>query len=106
MSEPNLDPKASHGAKKVPLWLVPPVAKEAAARVLALGASKYGPWNWRKTDVCRSTYISAIHRHLDAWQSGETIDPESGESHIAHVLATCCILLDADSVGNLKDDTT
>jgi hypothetical protein len=98
------DPKQINGDQKTPMWLLPPVAKVACARVLALGATKYGPWNWRKTKVRRETYISAIHRHIDAWQEGQALDPESGESHLAHVMANCCILLDALQQGTLIEE--
>ena len=98
------DPKKLNGDQKTPLWIVPPVAKAAIARVLALGASKYGLRNWRKTKITRSTYISAMHRHLDAWQEGELLDPESGESHLAHVAANCAILMDAQHHGTLIED--
>ena len=69
-----------------------------------LGADKYGPFNWRLTGVCASTYVHAILRHLNAWRNGEDTDPESGRSHIAHVACCCNILLDAAACGTLDDD--
>ena len=69
-----------------------------------LGADKYGIFNWRQTGVCASTYISAIMRHLDQWRDGEDMDAESGYSHIAHIAASCNILLDAQHCGKLRDD--
>jgi hypothetical protein len=72
--------------------------------VQKLGAEKYGPYNWRKTGVCASTYVSAIMRHLNAWRDGEDLDPESGISHIAHIATSCNILLDAGHCGTLQDD--
>jgi len=65
---------------------------------------RYGGYNWRHSKVCATTYISAIMRHLDAWRDGEDNDPESGVSHIAHVAASCNILLDAQHCGKLNDD--
>lgn len=98
------DPKGQAGATKCPLWLIPPEPMEEAAWVHALGAKKYGPWNWRKNKVSASTYISAILRHLNAWRNGEDKDPESGRSHLAHIVASCFILMDAALFGNLVDD--
>jgi hypothetical protein len=98
------DPKGAAGALKTPLSLIPPFAMEQTAWVHKLGAEKYGPFNWRKTGVCASTYVNAIMRHLNAWRDGETIDPESGISHLAHVACSCNILLDADHCGTLQDD--
>ena len=74
------------------------------AWVMKDGAEKYGPFNWRKTKVNASTYISATHRHFNAWTEGENIDPESGLHHLAHVAANIFILLDAILTKSLIDD--
>lgn len=99
-----LDPKGEIGKTKCPLHLVPPFAMAQQAWVHKLGADKYGPWNWRSNHVCASTYIAAIMRHLNAWRDGETLDPESGRSHLAHIMASCAIMLDAENCGTLVDD--
>ena len=98
------DPKGEAGSKKAPMWLLPPVALEQTAWVAKLGADKYGPYNWRMTGVCATTYVSAIMRHLNAWRDGEDLDPESGISHIAHIATSCNILMDAAACGTLQDD--
>ena len=98
------DPKGAAGALKTPLGLIPSYAMEQTALVHQLGAQKYGPYNWRRTGVCASTYVNAIIRHLNAWRDGETVDPESSISHLAHVACSCNILLDAGFCGTLKDD--
>ena len=98
------DPKGAAGALKAPMHLIPPYALEQTAWVHKLGSEKYGPYNWRKTGVCATTYVSAIIRHLDAWRDGQNMDPESGISHIAHIVSSCNILLDAGHCGTLQDD--
>jgi hypothetical protein len=98
------DPKGEAGKLKCPLHLLPPFAMMQTAWVLALGAIKYGPWNWLGNKVETMTYVGAIMRHLLAYVSGEDNDPESGKSHLAHISAGCCILMDADHVGNLIDN--
>ena len=98
------DPKGAAGAIKVPLGLIPPHAMEQTAWVHKLGADKYGPWNWRETSVCASTYVNAILRHLNAWRDGEDLDPESGISHLAHIACSANILMDAEYCGKLQDD--
>jgi hypothetical protein len=103
MNTPN-DPKGVIGATKTPLALIPPYAMEQTAWVHKLGAEKYGPYNWRATGVCATTYVAAIMRHLNAWRDGEDLDPESGISHIAHVACSCNILLDAQHCDTLQDD--
>ena len=68
------NPKARAGAVKPALDLVPPVFKLHVSLAMAFGAKKYGPYNYRSTEtkpVRASTYIAAMHRHLDAWASGE-----------------------------------
>ena len=98
------DPKGAAGALKTPLGLIPPFAMEQTAWAHKLGAEKYGPFNWRDTGVCASTYVNAIMRHLNAWRDGENLDPESGISHLAHIICSCNILLDADYCDTLQDD--
>lgn len=84
------DPKGAAGAVKVPLGLIPPHAMEQTAWVHKLGADKYGPWNWRETGVCASTYVNAILRHLNAWRDGEdwTLNPVSRIWHTLPVART------------------
>lgn len=63
-----------------------------------------GAYNWRRTKVCVSTYVAAAKRHLDAYWSGEELDPESGRSHLAHVAACMMIVMDATKNGCLVQD--
>ena len=98
-----IDPKGAIGATKTPMHLLMYLVKPCAsvARVLGLGAKKYGPFNWRRCEVCEETYIGAIGRHLGLHLEGERFDAESGESHLAHVAANCKILMDAEDCGTL-----
>ena len=98
------DPKGAAGALKTPLGFIPPYAMDQTAWAHKLGAEKYGPFNWRDTGVCASTYINAMMRHLNAWRDGENLDPESGISHLAHIACSCNILMDADYCDTLQDD--
>jgi hypothetical protein len=98
------DPKKAYGQDKAQLHLLPTSGLVAAAGALSLGGSKYGYWNWRGTTVAPSTYVGAAMRHLLAWRDGEDIDPESGVSHLGHVMANCAIILDAIEHGTLVDD--
>lgn len=96
--------KVAAGAAKPPLHLIPRVAVETEAAVLATGADKYGAWNWRSQKITATSHGAAIMRHVLAWLNGEHLDPESGMSHLAHVRATAGIILDADAHGMLIDD--
>lgn len=101
---PMTDPKGAAGAARPQLQLIPPVLNTETAKALALGAAKYGPWNWRKNRVELMTYLGAMKRHIDAMIDGEDIDPESGASHLGHVAAGCGIVLDAQKNGTLIDN--
>lgn len=98
------NPKDLQGEKKPAIHLVPPVAVTHMAKVMELGARKYGPYNWREKAVRSTVYVSAAMRHLAQYLDGEDLDPESGQPHVAHVAACMAILLDAIGLGNLIDD--
>lgn len=98
------NPKDKIGRTKPPLHLIPPAAEVQEAVVMGLGASKYGPFNWRDHSVAASVYIAAAKRHVSQWFDGQDIDPESGVSHLAHARACLGILLDAEATGKLVDD--
>jgi len=98
------NPKTQYGLAKPGLSKVPPLPLLAIGQVMAVGASKYGPLNWRKDPVSASTYYDAAMRHLMAWWDGQDLDSETGISHLAHAAANLCILLDADSGPWLLDD--
>ena len=99
-----VNPKDILGLTKPRLSLVPPPLMIYVARVMELGAKKYGPYNWRGNKVLATIYAEAAMRHLLAYLDGETLDPESGQPHTAHVAACMGILLDAEATGNLDDD--
>lgn len=99
------NPKDVAGSKKPPLHLVPPVANIHECQVLQHGADKYTPFNWRQgPKISLSLYIGAMERHIAALKDGESVDPESGFMHLAHIRATTAILLDALSLGQVNDD--
>lgn len=98
------NPKDACGLKKTPLRLIPWVSIVALARVMQLGANKYGEANWRDKKPRITVYVEAAMRHLLAYLDGQNIDPESGESHLAHAMANAAILLDAESCDCLLED--
>jgi hypothetical protein len=98
------NPKDAIGDKKVPLWLCSPIAKAHWAVAQFVGMVKYGAWNWRSAGIRSSIYTSAIQRHIDAYVSGEEVDPIDQTSHLGHIMACAAILLDAKAAGKLNDD--
>lgn len=100
-----VNPKELAGAKKPAVWSVMPrwVAL-AVGRVMSVGAAKYGAFNYRDSNIAASTYQDAIERHLALWFDGEDNDDETGVSHLASVVASCALLMDAQQTGRLHDD--
>ena len=63
------------------------------ADVLAYGAKKYAPDNWKKVEDGKMRYFDAAMRHLTDWKEDGPFDngPKgSGLRHLAH--AACCCL--------------
>jgi hypothetical protein len=99
-----INPKALQGRKKAKLHLLPQAGLVLVSEVMKLGAEKYDPMNWRDTPIELTDYEDAIFRHLLAVIDGEDVDPESGQSHMAHIAATALIVLDAEANGTLIDN--
>lgn len=98
------NPKDIQGAKKPPISLVPPSVIIHLAMAFKEGAEKYGAYNWRSKKVQTLIYCDAIMRHLLAYIDGEDIDQESGKHHLAGVLASAAVLLDAQENDSLIDN--
>jgi len=100
-----VNPKELAGAKKPATWSVMPRwVVLLVGRVMSVGAAKYGAFNYRETPIAASTYQDALERHVSLWFDGEDTDAESGVSHLAHAMACCALLLDAQATGKLVDD--
>lgn len=67
-------------------------AEEELAKVLTFGAKKYEANNWKK---CKdlSLYWDAMYRHLNKYESGELVDPETGISHLSHAFTNLMFLI-------------
>lgn len=102
--EDETNPKDALASLKPDLALVPPVTWVYLAKVMELGAAKYGAYNWRSKKVRRLVYLAAALRHILTDLDGEEVDPESGQPHLAHAMACMAIVLDARSLGKLVDD--
>lgn len=83
---------ARYNTGKADLSLIPLVTLEEEAKVWEYGKAKYAAWNWAKGMNWSVPYACAL-RHLSAWQRGEEIDPESGQSHLAHVMCNIRMLM-------------
>lgn len=70
--------------------LLPKGVLSKVITVLEIGAKKYQEDNWQHVEGAKTRYFDALHRHVDAWWSGERNDPETGQHHLAH--AVCCAM--------------
>jgi hypothetical protein len=68
-----------------------PALRELVA-VLEFGARKYASWNW-SNGLSWSECFESLQRHLISWYQGEDKDPETGLSHIAHVMCNAMFLM-------------
>jgi len=89
--------------KKVRVELVTSQFIIEIAKVLTEGAIKYSDHNWRK-GLQWSRVYGATMRHLLAWNKGETIDPETGLSHLSHAATNIMFLLEYSNTCQNKDD--
>lgn len=71
--------------------LIPPIPLSELAAIYTMGAAKYNDDNWLKGMNWRRVR-AAIERHLNAFDRGEDVDPESGLPHVMHAAWGCFTL--------------
>ncbi len=98
------DPKGEAGAAKPGLGNISVVAQYYEGAVMQQGEETYGAYNWCEHPMKASTYYEAILRHLNAWWTGEDLDPKSGHPHMAHIRASGGIIIDQQETGRMIDD--
>lgn len=98
----NIKTAAAIGKPK--LSAVPPVGLLALGAAMSDGASKYGRFNWRTTEVTASVFYDAMMRHLLGWWSGEDHASDSRVAHLGHLMAGAAIVLDAEMHNVFNDD--
>jgi hypothetical protein len=87
---------------KVRMELIPASSLDALGRAMTYGSKKYAEHNWAK-GFDWDRLVGALLRHINAWRSGQDKDPESGLSHLDHVLA-CAAMLSAHESEGLGTD--
>jgi len=83
---------ARYNEGKPDFSLIPLVTLEEEARVWMYGAKKYAAHNWMK-GMPWSVPLACALRHIAAWQAGEDIDSESGQTHLAHAMCNLRMLM-------------
>lgn len=74
------------------------------AAVMELGASKYGPHDWRVGGTASRYFASALRHLVKAFLYGERLDAETGVSHVAHAMANISFLIEWEKSEYLNDD--
>lgn len=82
-----------HDENKLVLSLIPPKAIIGLGEVLTFGAQKYPFENWKHVPDAQRRYKDALLRHYYAYELGEKLDPESGLSHLKHMLSNIAFLV-------------
>lgn len=80
-------------AGKNRLDLVPHSLIENVGHVMTFGATKYAPNNWR-LGMEWSKCIGSLKRHLNEFERGVDIDPETGCLHMAHIATNAAFLIE------------
>jgi hypothetical protein len=92
-----------HDSNKPRLDLISPIALDELAKVLDYGTRKYNAYNWSK-GLKYTRVIAAILRHTYLYLKGETLDPETGISHMAAVMCNAMFLLHFEKMKQDFDD--
>lgn len=90
---------------KVRYDLLPPEAMQQWALAMTYGVFKYEAWNWAN-GIAASKYYGSLQRHLMAWWTGESYDPETADTchHLGQVMFAAACLLTLELRGALIDD--
>ena len=89
---------------KPPLGWLPGLALMEVAKVYEYGHNKYGDvHNWRKGMEWQRLINSAL-RHLEWFNAGQDIDPESGIGHLSHVAFNILALIEMQRTHPELDD--
>ena len=83
--------------------LIPPFAQEQYAKVLTKGAEKYAVRNWER-GMSWSKVLASLKRHIQAIESGEDYDKETGLLHSAHVMCNAGFLTEYYRIYPQGDD--
>lgn len=96
--------KAKFGATKPSLGLIPASALAHEAMAFEDGASKYGPFSWRKDAPDVMTYMHAAKRHIDNFIDGELRTADTNVHNLGAARASLAIVIDAMECDNIIDN--
>jgi len=79
------------GKPELSYVLTYPRALESLAAVNTYGATKYARGNYLRGSNW-TQYVDSLLRHLNAFYSGEDVDPESEQAHVGHIMFNAAML--------------
>jgi len=83
--------------KKLRYSLVPMAEFQEVIEVLTKGSEKYADDNWKFVEGGRNRYYDAMMRHIYAYHLVSKDDPETDNSHLAHVICNALFLMWMDN---------
>lgn len=92
-----------HDQEKIDISLLSPIAIYKVAAVMTKGKKKYSAHNWRG-GFDWSRPLAACLRHVFTYLAGETHDPETGISHLAHAVCELMFVLEFEETRPDLDD--
>jgi len=100
--------KLTEGTKfdqgKPAFGLLAPELLFGVSEILEYGANKYAARNW-EIGISYTRVFGGLMRHLWAWWAGESLDPETGKSHLWHAGCNLMFLIAFEARGlNEFDD--
>lgn len=79
------------------------IAMFKVAAVMTHGKKKYSTDNWRE-GIHYRRLIAASLRHIFSYLGGESLDPETGISHLAHAICGLMMILEFEDTRPDLDD--
>lgn len=76
--------------------LLPPKAILEAGIVMAMNETKHPDQKWKT--LSDKDHVGAALRHIFTWLSGETLDHETGRSHLTHGLCRMAMAVEREEV--------
>jgi len=90
---------------KIRMSLLPPNSLKDIAEVFTFGANKYSSWNYLQGEGLKvSRILDSLHRHLNSFESGEDLDPESNKPHLSHIGCNIMMLIETMRIHPNNDD--
>lgn len=99
--EPGSFSKIKNSLHKDMMHLVPLNVIREVAAVYTANFKQYGE-DWKVLPNAKKEFYNSMMRHLERWQSGETIDPDDGKKHIVKALGNLIFLVWHELQGGVK----